>query len=326
MSAASRIYKLEDLKKLEKLNLDILVTPENFSRIIYAYCIEGKLVSCSLLRVKKKCNTKHNNGYIAELSDGQLGVIGGDCAEQHFSADSNIIQAINRFEDKLKIDQKLEIIYKYIENYESLKDSLEIAKDSISKSFSDLENIYYCLGKDNCRLLQHRAKSDKPVVNVKSYKLNEKDEYIYQATHSIGSIPCLKLFNMTSDEKSYLKNFNMLRDSLNAAKNLEAKLYDKILKTTNTKLDTYVSELSKKLQGIDRFIIEVKELAAEVHKFLNSDLDPICYVSHRLEDQEKAATLSLMTQRLDRTPTIYLRSLEIKLSTKLRCHRIGADN
>lgn len=326
MSAASRIYKLEDLKKLEKLNLDILVTPENFSRIIYAYCIEGKLVACSLLRVKKKCNTKHNNGYIAELSDGQLGVIGGDCAEQHFSADSNIIQAINRFEDKLKIDQKLEIIYKYIENYESLKYSLETAKNSIKKSFSDLENIYYFLGKDNCRLLQHRAKSAKSLVNVKAYKLNEKDEYIYQATHSIGSIPGLKLFNMTSDEKSYLANFNMLRDSLNAAKNLEAKLYDKTLKTTNIKLDTYVSELSKKLQSIDRFIIEVKELAAEVHNFLHSDLDPICYVSHRREDQEKAATLILMTQCLDRTPTTYLRSLEIKISTKLRCHRIGTDN
>lgn len=326
MSAASRIYKLEDLKKIDKLNLDAIVNPENFSKILYAYNIPGKQVCCSLLRVKNKCNAAHNDGYIAELLDGQLGVIGGECVRLHFSENHKINKAINSFEQVLGIDEKLRVISKYIKDYDTLFSSLEKAKNDVDNCFSVLSNIYADLGRYNCHLLQQKAKAAKPIINIKAYKLGDDDEYIYQATYPIGSVPSLNLFNMTVDSKSYQKRFRNLKIALNGAYHLEEKLYSKIVDLENKKLDSYVAELSKDLQKIPMFINEVNSLVSNVTKFLNSDLDMLCYLSHRFEDQQKAAEFNLKKQSKKITAESYLRSIEIKFSTKFRCHRIRVDS
>jgi hypothetical protein len=103
MSRPSTIYKLEDLKKLDNFDLDLEVSAENFSRVAYAYYIEGEIISCSLLRVNKRCNTKHNYGYAVELCNGQLGAIGKDCAKKHFPDGTEISKAIKDFENQLDI-------------------------------------------------------------------------------------------------------------------------------------------------------------------------------------------------------------------------------
>lgn len=326
MSRPSTIYKLEDLKKLDNFDLDLEVSAENFSRVAYAYYIEGEIISCSLLRVNKRCNTKHNYGYVVELCNGQLGAIGKDCAKKHFPDGTEISKAIKDFENQLDIRERLEVIYHYIENYQQLIKSLNDAKDNTIQSFKNLREIYLYLGSYNCHLLRERHRTAKNTLNVKAYKLNSKDEYIYQATYPLGTIPSLNIFNMGSlNDEEYLLKFNRLEKALISAKRLELQLSRKIIKITDKSLDFEIKNMSKQLQDLDGFIKESKELKSNIEKFMHSDLSILCYLSSMYEHQIKAAEFYIAMNSLDTSPEVYLRSLEIKISTKLKCHRIKSE-
>lgn len=326
MSAPSKIYKIEDLKKIDRFDLDIEVNAESFLRVAYAYYIEGEIISCSLLRVNKRCNRKHNHGYVVELSNGQLGAIGKDCTKKHFSDDTEIRKAINDFEDQLSIKEKLKVIYGYIENYEQLTKSLNDAKNNTLQSFKNLREIYSNLGSYNCFLLQQRCKTAKPTVSVKAYKLNNKDEEIYQATYPLGTIPTLNIFNINSlNNDEYLLKFNRLEKALISAKRLELQLSRKIKNQKDKDLDFEIKNTSKQLQELDGFIKESKELMLNIEKFMHSDLNILCYLSSMYEHQLKAAEFSIAMNSLDTSPEVYLRSLEIKLATKFKCHRIKSE-
>lgn len=327
MSAASRIYKVEDLQKLHNFNLDTEVTAENFVRVVYAYQIEGEIMSCNLLRVKRKCNTKHNLGYVIELKDGQLSVIGKDCAKKHFSNNAEIIQAIKTFDKQLDIKEKLQVIYTYIHNYSHLLESLNTAKDNTIQSFKNLREIRKYLGSYNCFLLENRFKSGRNNINVKAYKLTKKYEEIYQATHSIGNIPSLNIFNLSLDDQEYLARFDRFLKALKRAKRLELQLSNKSKKLTDKGLDFDIKEINERLKHLHQFIKESEELKLDLERFLHSDLNLLCYLSYDYEDQKKAAEFIIAMNSLKNIePNVYLRTLEINLATKFKCHLIKSDD
>lgn len=323
MVAKSTIYKYEELTKVEKFIPDYPITADTFANVVCEYHIVETELKCCLIRVNNKCGRPHNRGYVVELKDGNLSIIGKDCAHNYFEADSQIKIKLETFDKELEIRERLSTIYKYVENYENLSKQLKELQTTIDRNHLHIFQIKNGLG-INAILLNQRYKADRPTVNVKAYKFDKKDNLIYQATYPIGRIESLSLFRDQPTKEQDLKKLGKLSEALRDGKRLEIQLKAGN-EIKNSDLKEKISRIMSQLRDFDDFIAEKNRIEADIHKFIHSDLSILCYLSTHYSVQEDAANfiISINEQNIDSSK--YLRQLELKLSTKFKCHRVQAE-
>lgn len=323
MTTKPTIYKYEELLKVEKFVPDYPITTDTFANVVCEYHIVETELKCCLIRINNKCSRPHNKGYVVELQNGNLSIIGKDCAHNYFAANSQIKLKLETFDKELAIRERLSTVYKYVEKYEHIKKQLDELHTTIEKNHQYLFQIKNGLGA-NANLLNERYKVDKPTINVKTYKFGEKDNLIYQATYPIGNIESLSLFSDHPSEKEDLKKLGKLSEALRDAKRLEIQLKAGN-EIKNKDLKEKVSRIMSQLRDLDDFIATKNRIKTDIHKFINSDLSILCYLSTNPRLQENAANFILELNEESMEPSKFIRQLELKLSTKFKCHRVHAE-
>lgn len=85
MASTPRITNYDEILGLPGFLEKNLITPKNFDSVFSDYQIRDRDMHCCLLSDRGLCNHKHNFGYVIQLKDGTLSIMGNDCAEKNLA-------------------------------------------------------------------------------------------------------------------------------------------------------------------------------------------------------------------------------------------------
>ncbi|HHK3223918.1 hypothetical protein ACOUVU_02870 [Acinetobacter baumannii] len=330
MASTPRITNYDEVLGLPGFLEQNLITPENFDSVFSDYQIRDRDMHCCLVSDRGLCNHKHNFGYVIKLKDGSLSIMGNDCAERKFGTNGGIIQGISLYENTKEAEKKLGKVFdfairidEYIERLRKIEVNLKIIEDYYF-------NLKLNIGSRNYLKLNERYKAANTKVEVKTYKLGKPDPdnpneetLIYMATHTIGHISSLNIFddrNFKEFEKKVFKLREALRDAL--------KSHNQIIegeKIQPAALRKRVNTILSQLNSFDEVETTINTRVSDIEKFRRTDPEILCYLTDDYEESKIFASLSMAFHGIENMKEeTYLRSLEIKYSTAFRCHRIKA--
>jgi hypothetical protein len=82
------------------------ISKTNYKCIIGDYNLPEEICCCFLKDSGKLCGEEHKKGWVVELQDGTVSIIGNVCAEAKFGADSHLIADQSRYINEKKRQEK----------------------------------------------------------------------------------------------------------------------------------------------------------------------------------------------------------------------------
>ena len=330
MASTPRITNYDEVLGLPGFLEKNLITPENFDSVFSDYQIRDRDMHCCLLSDRGLCNHKHNFGYVIQLKDGTLSIMGNDCAEKKFGANGGIIQGINLYENTKEAEKKLGKVFDFAIRFDEYTERL----GNIVVKLKNIEDFYFNLKLSivsrNYLKLNERYKASNTKVEVKTYKLGKPDPdnpneeaLIYMGTHTIGHISSLSIFD-DRNFKEFEKKVSKLREALRDA----LKSHNQIIegeKIQPAVVRKRVNTILSQLNSFEEVESIINSRISDIEKFKKTDPQILCYLTDDYEESKIFASLSMAFHGIvNMKEETYLRSLEIKYSTTFRCHRIKA--
>lgn len=328
MSSNPTIKSHQELLSLSGYEENLTITPLNFSKVIAEYEIRDAELKCCLTDEHGKCGQGHFHGYVIALNDGSLSIMGKDCAQNKFQAHENVMSSIRLFKKTKEAESKLGRVQNYLDRKYEYIQRIKDLEELIKCVHSGYTRLNFELGEDVIKELNRRYKAQKPNILVKTFRVELEDDdderLIYQATHKIGHIPHLSLFDKREldipDRKVKWLN-EALRDAV--------KLSDQIIdgqEFSPAELRRKTGAILAQLDSLDRFQNDLKQTLKEMENFFTTDPISLCYLTDGHRMQSRMAEYTMQFRGIsDRTSAVFLRQVEIHFCTKLRCDRIRAD-
>lgn len=323
MKTKPSITSLVELTSLPNFVENNTITPDNFSAVIAEYEIRERDMYCCLTDDKGRCGRPHYRGYLIELKDTTLSIMGNDCAERKFGAQGNIFDGINLFKKVKGIKEKLGRIYDFSNDYDSYHNRINILEKYIKDIEYFYSNFLLIFGHNTPQYLEKRYKVNKPNIEVKTFKYNDDDNPEYIATHTIGNIPSLNLFDKR-DIKNHVIKINRLKTALRDAVILATRLYDGET-ISNSELHRRSRAILIQLNTFDDFEKNINQTIDDITRFKNTDLTPLCFLSNDEYSSKSIAKYVMLQKGINgKTPETFIRQLEIQYATQYKCHFIEA--
>lgn len=320
----------DEISNLPGFQEENLITIENFDHVYANYQIKDTELYCCLISERGLCNHAHNYGYVIKLKNGSLSIMGNNCAEKKFGANGSIVKGISLYKNTQEAKTKLGRVFFFAESRDEYQLRLEVLSSQLERMKQFYSELPLIIGYSNIQKLNERYKANKTKIEVKSYNLGEPDpdypeveNLIYVATHTIGSIPFLDIFdNKNLDD--FEKKLNHLKVALRDAIKIFNQLMDgNNIPTSDIRKRTGI--ILSQLNDFDNFETKVKASLKDIDKFNQFDPEPLCFLTDNKKLSLNFIELSLKFNNLnDVLPQTYIRKLEIKYATKFKCHRIKA--
>ena len=235
-----------------------------------------------------KCHTPHKFGFVAQLKDKSVSIVGNVCAEVRFGIDSNISKdAKAYFEEQARLE-KLERLNELLKDEEShMQELVEMLQD-LDRSSKMVHTYYDQLPQRVLEILEYRGKNRNTAVSVTSITHHlhvDEDGYEDRETrkrsHTLGYLKGLGVLD------SYY--FFKIRQDISDIKNAYREAHE---------LDEEVK--STELEAIAAKIAEVSNVA-KTHKVFKRELKEIfeieplllCYLVNSKSDRFKVAKFAL---------------------------------
>lgn len=147
------------------------VNTKNYRRIVGDYDLAEKLRCCMQTKGGGLCSTKHNFGFVAELRDGTLTVLGNCCARDKFDAEARIRSDRRRYLNEKRRREKRERLTQLIAESASRVAALGEAQAAHAALCERVAGLTAQLGWTVLRRLQEMARSDTSNVLVQAIYL-----------------------------------------------------------------------------------------------------------------------------------------------------------
>lgn len=318
-----------ELSEIPNFIEDNTITPDNFVNVVADYEIRERELKCCLSDNNGRCGQKHFHGYVIKIKDDSLSVMGKDCAERKFGAHGNIHEGISYYKKSREIQEKLGKVEDFVINVDEYLVRLRKIQENVKDIYKFYSEISLLIGNSNVDELKKRYKTQKNIIEVKTYRLGESEpddegieNLIYLSTHTIGFIPNLSLFD-DRELEVYNKKITKLSEALMDGVRTSKQLHNNF-KFTPAQLKKRISIILSQLNDFDKFEISIKEVQMELSNFLKADLTALCYLTDDDRASFRMAEYVLGKKGLNLKPSEFMRQLEIKYSEKYRCHRVKA--
>lgn len=328
MSSNPTIKCHQELLSLSGYKENLTITPLNFSKVFAEYEIRDAELKCCLTDENGKCGQGHFHGYVIELNDGSLSIMGKDCAQNKFQAHENVMSSISLFKKTKEAHSKLGRVQDYLDKkdeYIQIINSLNELVKSVLNGYAKLNSE---LGDEVIKELNRRYKVQKPNIMVKTYKVelqeDEEERLSYQATHKIGQIPHLSLFD-GRDLEILERKVKWLNEALRDAIKLSEQIFSGY-DFSPADLRSKTGKILAQLDSLNKFEKDLKQTLQGIKDFLSTDPIILCYLTDGHRMQSHMAEYAMRFREIsDRNSSVFLRQVEIHFCTKLRCDRIRAD-
>ena len=294
---------------------------DNYRKILGWYRFPEKRTCCVQRPGGTLCGTPHNHGWVAELKDGSVTILGADCAKDKFGADSAVFKdiglALNAKRERER-QQKLEhLLGQGVEYEQRLRDAiarLKVARRGIDELLNGIgancrSRIERMAKSGNASVVVEGVKTRHYTENGKSKQENSVIKHVVGSLHGLAAIDRQQFISLTVEMEHIRVAF------------IDAKAAGSLSRTLR-------SEIVRRIEQCDPVLMRAEQLESMVARFLDNSAWPYCFLTDDRSERSKVAKLAMKQSGVEGSrehAKTWLLLQEAELCQRLGVERIRID-
>lgn len=279
---------IADIESLIGFKRDNPISKETYNAIIGDYYLLEEVRCCFQKENQNLCGEKHKWGFVAQLNDGSITILGNNCAITKFDADSKLGSDRARYLNEKDRQERLARLSMLIQQKDTALLQAEKIKSDLLALQSRIHDMRSKLGPQTLRSLESIARSGAGSVSVagisiRKYVDKKGKEKIERTSSSmrIGSIPDIS-FLIDSNHRDILVTLNEVKSAYTEAEEISVDAKTSKLTAISSKMNRIESA-----RNLAMGLIEKEE------RFRNSDLSLLCFLISDRAERYKSAKFAL---------------------------------
>lgn len=279
---------LEEIRSLEAFKGGNPINKNQYERIIGDYWLENKVKCCFEKQNGNLCNQEHNFGFVAELKDGSITIVGNCCAKDKFGADAQIKADRSKYLNEKRRLERLQAVRKLLVEKDTRLNVINEMRGKLQRVIVDLNNIKGKLGEPTQRKLVDMSRTGNgkvslEIINLRQYTDDDgqiKTEKRVTPT-TLGTIKGVSIFNKANFDSVY-SAFNAVERTYNQVERIEEDV-------KSQELDYLTGQLGQFTTGI----AQGENLVKAAVEFFKNDLTLLCFLVSDKPERYKAAHIAM---------------------------------
>lgn len=283
---------MEEVRSISGFLEDHPLRVDNYDRLIGEYHFREQARCCIVEPGGGICHQGHNHGWVVRDKDGNITIIGNDCARSKFGAESTFVRDSNLFVNEKRRRERLSALIEIMANRPERIARLAATLDSINLLEKRVQELSKGLGPLVMRSIHDmvRAGRSEVFINALTYRWDtdsqgKKTKEVSKVRTALGSLDHIEL---TTNGV-----FNDIRDGVNDIVRAfsEAAALETELNVTNK--GRGIDRLVTRLQDYDRVVQLGRELLNKEERFWQNDFRLLCYLNRAPIERSKASSVAL---------------------------------
>jgi hypothetical protein len=278
---------IEQIRTIDGFREDNPLTLASYHSLIGYYTFKERVHCCVEKANGQLCKHEHGNGWLVRKTDGSLTLMGRDCANDKFGADSTVFKDIHHAENALRREARISKIAIHLSNRTEREAKLEALSGKLDRLFARITTFLGEAGAKTSRRLLDMARSrngDVFVTGVKIRESLERGEITRERStvqHRLGRFNGLDVLSRDSYMPLYIGISN-----IHSAFTAAAKLGNKPSKGV-------IDDLAGKLDRYDHIVCEVEALLQLEIQFMKNSMLLLCFLVDDRTERPKCARLAM---------------------------------
>lgn len=278
---------IEQIRTIDGFRENNPLTLKSYHSLIGYYTFKERVHCCVEKANGQLCKHEHGNGWLVRKTDGSLTLMGRDCANDKFGADSTVFKDIHHAENALRREARISKIAIHLSNRTEREAKLEALLGELDRLSARIATFLDEAGsKTSRRLLDmaRRRNGDVFVTGVKVRESLERGEITRERStvqHRLGRFNGLDVLPKDSYMALYIGIAN-IRSAFIAAAELGGKPTKGVIDDLAGKLDRY-----------DHIVREVEALLQLEIQFMKNSMLLLCFLVDDRAERPKCARLAM---------------------------------
>ncbi|WP_285404888.1 hypothetical protein [Luteibacter sp. ME-Dv--P-043b] len=268
----------------------------NYRKLIGYYGFDAEVACCVRRESGTLCREGHRHGFVAELTDDSITIIGNNCAANRFAADSAISKDRRILENRKLQVRRFGRLVELLDTRGATESALSRVMEELRPLRQALDELHTALGGNVVCRLSDMARRSRPVITVTAITvrryLDERGEPQTErrsVEQRIGVVAGVDLFH-GDPIRAISENVHRLTAGFKEA----ATVVVSKKKTGSLTIDRLVALLGDS----DRPARDLAQLRSTHAAFLGNDCRVLCYVTGERVDRYRLAQIALRQQAL----------------------------
>lgn len=279
---------MQEIQELDGFVENNPVSKLNYKRLIGDYHFGEEICCCFQKASGKLCGEEHKKGWVVELADATISVIGNVCAEDKFGADSRLIQDRARYNNEKRRRERLAVLQQQVAEKPQRLEQLASLRILVRELEARIKEFMEPIGPIVTRRLRDMARTGRSEVFVTAVKyrsaVNKKGELesersIFQ--ERLGAFAGMELTAYGAFYSVY-ESINDIVRAYDNAENIELNLRKK-----------EVDLLANRLNQYDRILGEGNRLLGLESAFQRNNWLLLCFLTDDKSERYKVAKIAM---------------------------------
>lgn len=234
---------------------------------------EGQEVECCFQKPNENlCRTKHLRGWVAEIADGSLTIIGGDCGTDKFGADSAFGRDIRQAQRALDEGGKLARLAELLAKRDQALEELFAMKSQLVELRKAVANHRERIGRVAWNVLLHMSRTGKSAIEVLGItpEVRDEDGEVVKDRRSMA-------IHIASFSGTAVCDETRVIASLDGIRRIEAAYKRAGVEPSLTLKAKEVRELNAALADQQREVTRARELVEQLSRFEANDFTALAF-------------------------------------------------
>jgi len=270
--ALTYFESINEVRALDDFRENNPLSQQTYQCLVGYYKFREKVYCCVEKANGQLCKHEHGKGWVAKKTDGTLTIMGNDCANDKFGADSKIFQDINHAENALRRQTRLAKILVHLEHRIERENTLKTLKQSLDDLRARVGALFEDIGPKTTKRLLDMARgrnADVFVLGVK-YRIEVEDGHIKKerstVSHRLGTLKGLDALSKEACTPIYVAIANV-REAFEAAASLGERPNKGVVNALAGRLDQY-----------DQIVRQVEALLKQEIQFNDNAMWLLCFL------------------------------------------------
>lgn len=276
----------EQIRELKGYRPDNPLTVENYSRILGWYQFPKRCACCVRRESGTLCRTLHNNGWVALLQDGSVTILGRNCANDKFGADSSVFKDISLAINSIKARQRADRLRNLLSKRDEFESRLTESSGKLLVARKRIDAFLAEIGPTFAKRILAMARAGHSAVMVDAVRVRhyEEDGQAKKESstfkHRLGNLDGVSVLN----NHQYIQlsiSISNIRQAFTAAAGMQS-----LTRRTQAALTTRLEECEPVLQ-------RAAVIEEQLERFFRNSHLLFCFITDERGERSKLARLAM---------------------------------
>jgi hypothetical protein len=279
---------MQEIRDLDGFIENNPVSKLKYKRLLGDYHFGEELLCCVQKDSGKLCRKKHKKGWVIELTDATVSLIGNFCAADKFGADSRLIQDRGRYINEKRRLERLAVLQQQIVEKPQRLEKLGSLKALLKELEARINGFIEKLGPLVTRRLKDMARTGRSEVLITAVKYRngvsergvvERETSSFQ--EKLGALAGMEL----TTPGSFYSVYDKINDIVRA--------YERAEEIDGAPTKKEIETLANRLNEYDRLLKEGNRLLGLEAAFQSNNWLLLCFLTDDKSERYKAARIAM---------------------------------